>query len=272
MANLCNCKKTFDGSLCPVKIAENTAKPVKKPYRIAKKSRVGVDRSIRQTTIEAMRRFCGDTKLVSDNGSDTPMRVQLRRYPNRRYYDAARSQHLTLDEIFRLICEGHSVEVNDSKSGEDITTRVLAQLILEQAPGKWAALPAELFHQLIRANESLLREFVEKYFHRALQAFEKSQREFEQYMRQALGLSNELLAMSPAPWGANWAGMMLNPFMRGFLAADGAPRTSAEEQPSDGTNSNRGTNSELRTDSDLRTELEELKHEVVELRKELRQR
>ena len=69
------------------------------------------------------------------------MRVQLRRYPNRRYYDAGRSQHLTLEDIFRLICEGHQVQVNDSKSGEDITVRVLAQLILEQAPGKLAALP-----------------------------------------------------------------------------------------------------------------------------------
>ena len=159
-----------------------------------------------------------------------------------------------------MICEGHSVEVCDSKSGEDITTRVLAQLILEQRTGKWAALPAELFHQLIRANDSLLREFVDKYFHRALLAFEKSQREYEQYMRQALGLSNELLAMSPAPWGTNWAGMMLNPFMRAILAADGAPRASpADRQPGD-------------ANSELKAELEELKHEVVELRKELQQR
>ena len=91
--------------------------------------------------------------------------------------------------------------MNDSKSGEDITTRVLAQLILEQARASGRHCPAELFHQLIRANDSLLREFVDKYFHRALLAFEKSQREFEQYMRQALGLSNELLAMSPVALG-----------------------------------------------------------------------
>jgi polyhydroxyalkanoate synthesis repressor PhaR len=177
-----------------------------------------------------------------------------------------------LEEILRLICEGHSVAVNDSKSGEDITARVLAQLILEQAPGKWAALPAELLHQLIRANDSLLREFVDKYFHRALLAFEKSQREFEQYMRQALGLSNELLAMSPAPWGANWTGMMLNPFMRAFLAADGAPRVPSAEKQSGGTNADLKTDSDHSANSDLRAELEELKHEVVELRKELRQR
>src|SRR6516162_2249307 len=111
--------------------------------------------------------FCGDTKLSTDAITDNRRQVQLRRYPNRRYYDSARSQHLTLEEIFRLIAEGSSVQISDSKTGEDITTRVLAQLILEQAPAKWAALPAELFHQLIRANDSLLQEFVDKYFHRA---------------------------------------------------------------------------------------------------------
>jgi polyhydroxyalkanoate synthesis regulator protein len=138
----------------------------------------------------------------------------------------------------------------------------LAQLILEQAPSKWAALPAELFHQLIRANDSLLQEFVDKYFHRALMAFEKSQREFEQYMRQALGLNNGLLAMNPATinpvsWGTNWSEMMLGPYMRAFLDKGGEPAAPSEETQKNG--------------ADLKTELDALRHEVQELRKELRQ-
>jgi polyhydroxyalkanoate synthesis repressor PhaR len=207
--------------------------------------------------------------LATDSARDDRAAVQLRRYPNRRYYDAARSQHLTLEEILRLIRDGHSVQVSDSKTGEDITTRVLAQLILERAPGKWAALPAELFHQLIRANDSLLREFVEKYFHRALVAFEKSQREFEQYMRQALGLSNGLLAMSPAPWGASWAGMMLEPFMRA-LARDEEPSSASACQRNGATEQMAPAAQENGT-TDLKAQLDQLTHEVEELRKELRQ-
>jgi polyhydroxyalkanoate synthesis repressor PhaR len=207
--------------------------------------------------------------------------VTLRRYPNRRYYDSARSQHLTLEEIYRLIAEGNSVQINDSKSGEDITARVLAQLILEQSPGKWAALPAELFHQLIRANDTLLQEFVDKYFHRALTAFEKSQREFEQYMRQALGLSNSLLSMSPgpwgnpAPWGANWTGMMLGPFMRAFLANGGEVPPAAEElQQAEGNQAipNQAEPHQNGAAADLKKQLDELKNELQELRKELRQK
>jgi len=203
--------------------------------------------------------------MVTDLVTDQQTPVQLRRYPNRRYYDAAHSQHLTLEEIFRLIAGGQSVQVNDSKSGEDITTRVLAQLILEQAPGKWAALPAELLHQIIRANEALLREFVEKYFHRALLAFEASQREFEQYMRQALGLSHDLLAMNPGPWSMNpgkwsasWAAKMLEPYMRTFLAGDDASPAAA--LPLDAGQEN----------AELKTAVAELKRELEELRIEMR--
>lgn len=206
--------------------------------------------------------------MSTDAATDNRRQVQLRRYPNRRYYDSARSQHLTLEEIFRLVRDGNSVQINDSKTGEDITTRVLAQLILEQAPSKWAALPAELFHQIIRANDTLLEEFVDKYFHRALVAFEKSQHEFDQYLRHALGLSNGLLAMNPATmnpaamnpmsWGANWSEMMLGPFMRAFLDKNGEPAAPSEETEKNG--------------DDLKTELDALKHEIKELREELRQR
>ncbi len=159
--------------------------------------------------------------VANEHATEDPVRVQLRRYPNRRYYDSARSQHLTLEDIFRLICEGHEVQVNDSKSGEDITVRVLAQLILEQAPSKLAALPAELLHQIIRTNESLLREFVDKYFYRAFSAFIDSQRELDRYLRRTLGLS--IPAESPGgglpdqslPFLApNWATMMMGPFAR----------------------------------------------------------
>ena len=125
------------------------------------------------------------------------------------------------------------------------------------------ALPAELLHQIIRANDTLLQEFVDKYFHRALVAFEKSQHEFDQYMRHALGLSNGLLAMNPAAmnpatWGNNWSELMLGPFMRAFLDKNGEPAAPSDEAQKNG--------------DDFKTELDALKHEVQELRKELRQR
>jgi polyhydroxyalkanoate synthesis repressor PhaR len=208
--------------------------------------------------------------LENECSSESQVVVQLRRYPNRRYYDAARSQHLTLEGIFRLVGEGHEVQVSDSKTGEDITVRVLAQLILEQAPEKLAALPAELLHQIIRANESLLREFVDKYFYRALTAFIESQREFDRYLRLALGLGNAApdsrgalpgrsLALQSLPFMAtDWATMMMGPFARALFAAGADP-----------PNVESGRAAEQ---SDVRKAVEELKQEVDSLRKELKKR
>ncbi len=205
--------------------------------------------------------------MANDLISENPQVVQLRRYPNRRYYDAARSQHLTLEEIFRLICDGQQVQISDSKTGEDITVRVLAQLILTLAPGKLAALPAELLHQIIRANESLLREFVDKYFYRALSAFIESQREFDRYLRRALGLTdamqnphNSLLNQGLPFLSPNWATIMMEPFARALLSS-GADAPVVEQGPSRGDD-----------ESDVRKSIDELKQEVEALRTELKKR
>jgi len=211
-----------------------------------------------------------EDQSAGDQTNGDPVRVQLRRYPNRRYYDSARSQHLTLEEIFRLICDGQEVQINDSKSGEDITVRVLAQIILDQAPGKLAALPAALFHQIIRSNESLLREFVDKYFYGALTAFIESQRELDRYLRRAMGLTSagpdphDALPGQNFPFFApHWAAMMMGPFaqapfVRALLAA-------GTQGPTVESSSNRDDEQ-----ADVRKDVEELKQQVDTLRKELR--
>ena len=177
-------------------------------------------------------------------------RVELRKYPNRRYYDCTHSQHLTLEDIYRLVRDGYQVQVADSKTGEDITARVLAQLILEHDPPKLAAFPAELMHQIIRSNESLLREFIDKYFNQALTAFLKSQREFDQYLGQALGLYN-LPSL-----GRGWAEMLMGPFSRAFLPASG------ETTPADSAHP---------PDADLRRAVAELQQQVAALQQALKQ-
>ena len=49
----------------------------------------------------------------------------LKRYANRRLYDADTSQTITLDDVARLISEGHDVQIIDNVSGQDITSRLL---------------------------------------------------------------------------------------------------------------------------------------------------
>src|SRR6478672_7255816 len=134
-----------------------------------------------------------------------PQHLRIRKYRNRRYYDSTHSRHLTLNEIYGKIREGYEIEVTDSKSGEDITAKVLAQIIIELDSPKLGVFPVALLHRLLRSNEQILQDFVNKYFNQALEAFLTSRRSMEQYFRQAMG-------MQPPPAGMDWAKMMLGPF------------------------------------------------------------
>ncbi len=118
----------------------------------------------------------------------SPRPLEIRKYPNRRYYDVTRSRHLTLEEICGLIREGHDVRVTDSKTGTDITAKVLAQIILELDGEKIQVFPVALLQRLIRANDSLVKEFVDRYFNQALAAFMDLRKQFEEQMQAAQSL------------------------------------------------------------------------------------
>ena len=76
-------------------------------------------------------------------------KLEIKKYPNRRYYDATHSRHLTLEEIHSLVQQGYDLHVTDAKTGADITAQVLTQMILELDTPKLASLPVPLLLRLI---------------------------------------------------------------------------------------------------------------------------
>ncbi len=114
--------------------------------------------------------------------------IAIKKYPNRRYYDSSQSRHVTLEQIHQLIRDGNEVSVTDSKTGEDITSRVLAQIILEMDSLKLSLFPSQMLHMLIQSNESIVHEFVEVYFSQAFDWFLSSRQMFESHFRKAVGL------------------------------------------------------------------------------------
>jgi polyhydroxyalkanoate synthesis repressor PhaR len=89
-----------------------------------------------------------------------PQLIEVKKYPNRRLYDSTRSRHLTHEELYDLVVAGHTVRVTESRTGADITALVLVQAVVERNPEKFAALPPELVHFLVRASDPMLRGFV----------------------------------------------------------------------------------------------------------------
>lgn len=105
--------------------------------------------------------------------TDEPIRI--RRYPNRRLYDRSQRRYVTLGDIEELVRQGRTVEVQDSRTGEDITRQILAQILLERHPDKMELFPAALLHGLLRAND-LATGFWQAYLRHTMQALEGLQR------------------------------------------------------------------------------------------------
>ncbi|HWE94057.1 MAG TPA: polyhydroxyalkanoate synthesis regulator DNA-binding domain-containing protein [Tepidisphaeraceae bacterium] len=179
---------------------------------------------------------------MSEESGGARKRLTLRKYPNRRYYDTSRSRYVTLEEIYSLIREGYEVQASDSKTGQDITAKVLAQIILELDPPKLGVFPVPLLHRLIRANEQLVNDFVEKYFNQALSLFLDSQRTVEQSFRQAMGLQAGATGMP------DWLKMMWDPLVPRFWPGVGnKPPTAGSSASASAPTSNDAAGDETRS-------------------------
>jgi polyhydroxyalkanoate synthesis repressor PhaR len=129
--------------------------------------------------------------------------IRIRRYPNRRLYDRSRRCYVTLQDIEEMVREGHTVQVQDSRTNEDITRQILTQLLLERHPEKIGMFPVAMLHGLLQTNE-LVVEF------------------WRGYLRQAMGMLQGLQQPTGAAGGGvpgplNW----MSAFFPGWMPAPG---------------------------------------------------
>jgi len=191
-----------------------------------------------------------------ENTTSGVKRLEIKKYANRRYYDATHSRHLTLEEIRSLVQQGYDIQVIDAKTSADITGQVLTQIILELDTPKLDSLPVPLLVRLIRMNDDLVKDFIEKYFNQALKSFFDYQRELEAQMRRTHGLPAALPNM------AGWTNAMLGPFAAAF--AGRTEEASSRPQPQPAPAKSVATAAE---GEDLRELIRELQGQVQELKK-----
>jgi polyhydroxyalkanoate synthesis repressor PhaR len=101
--------------------------------------------------------------------------IQIRRYPNRRFYARHASKYVSLQEIESMIQAGKTVEIRDSQSGEDLTRAVLAQMVLKQRPDKTSLFPTAMLHFILRSND-VTSNFLSDYFRHSLTYLDYLQR------------------------------------------------------------------------------------------------
>jgi polyhydroxyalkanoate synthesis repressor PhaR len=85
----------------------------------------------------------------------------IRRYDNRKLYDAEARRYVTLEELSRLVGEGTDVRVVEQRTGDDITNIVLAQVVLEGIKQRTADIPHQVLSRLIRLGSAKAGGFTE---------------------------------------------------------------------------------------------------------------
>jgi polyhydroxyalkanoate synthesis repressor PhaR len=166
---------------------------------------------------------------MAKNDSDEPRTLEIRKYQNRRYYDSTLSRHLSLQQIHNLIIEGYNIRVLDAKTNEDITPKVLTQILLEYEPVKLDLFSNELLTRAIRVNDRLLKDFVDVYFRQAFEAFCVSQKQVDLMLRQTHHLTSVL------PAAVSSAANLLPPWMPLSAPLPSAPAPASESKEDPGT-------------------------------------
>lgn len=140
--------------------------------------------------------------------------------------------------MLQMIRKGQQIQIEDSKTGKDITSRILAQIILDLDTTKAEWFPAELLHLMIRSNDQYVSDFFDQYFTSAFSVFLKSRKAFEdQYLN-----SMKFDGVAPLEW------------MKNMWSAFGVPGSTHPPSP----------------DSDERGREEELKRKIRDLELKLK--
>jgi polyhydroxyalkanoate synthesis repressor PhaR len=81
--------------------------------------------------------------------SPDPPRL-VKRYGNRKLYDPARRTYVTLEALGAHVAAGGDIEVLDQRTEEDITSLVLAQILLEGLRQSTSRIPRQVLTRLVR--------------------------------------------------------------------------------------------------------------------------
>lgn len=86
----------------------------------------------------------------------------VKRYQNRKLYDTQNSCYVTLDEIGQMVKQGEDVKIIDNRSGDDLTTVTLTQIIFEEEKKKKSLLPLATLKNIIQSGGESLVGFFQK--------------------------------------------------------------------------------------------------------------
>jgi polyhydroxyalkanoate synthesis repressor PhaR len=113
----------------------------------------------------------------------------IKRYTNRKLYDTERSSYVTLEEIADMVRAGEEVRIVDNRTGEDLTTVTMAQIVYEEEKKAKRVLPLHSFRMIIQQPT----EFMQRLSRPMVEFREQTQQQFERLKKRAEAQQEEIL-------------------------------------------------------------------------------
>ena len=110
----------------------------------------------------------------------------IRKYANRRLYDAKDSRHVTLEDIRKMIAAGERVKVVDDKGGQDVTRSILLQIIANQEQFGRPVLSTQLLEAIIRFYGNPIQEMLTSYLEQSIGSLLRQQQVMQAEMAKVL--------------------------------------------------------------------------------------
>lgn len=110
----------------------------------------------------------------------------IKKYANRRLYDAEASAHVTLAGIRELIAAGHDVKIIDDTSGKDISRSVLLQIIAEQEQVDEPILDEGFLKRIIRSYGTPSQSVIGGFLSSSFDTLMEQQALYRKQMRKAM--------------------------------------------------------------------------------------
>jgi polyhydroxyalkanoate synthesis repressor PhaR len=191
--------------------------------------------------------------------------VVIRRYGNRRLYDTRSSAYVNLADVRALVREGRKIRVVDANTEEDVTRRVLTQIVLEAAEEEGEkGLPLNLLYELARASDRAFRDFLDWYLKSSLEVYQRLQERWQEDARRRWGDARPALEAWTQLWDprqvAASLSQLLNPFDRR------SARAASASTPSEPLSSAAATVEATKAGND---EIDELRRRLDQLERRL---
>ena len=110
----------------------------------------------------------------------------IKKYANRRLYNTATGEFVTLETLHQMVQQEELFIVQDAKTGKDLTSSVLTQIIAEEEVKGHNMLPLKTLRQLLKLYSDGIGPQFSSYLEHSIEAFSQNQQKVMQQMSDML--------------------------------------------------------------------------------------